>query len=109
MANILGLKDTTIHFHPQISGTFCGRVWKHISSGEHHTLALDDVGQVYVMGRKEYGRLGLGPNCSDAESLTLVPALSSIKCIDIGAGSRESFAVTESGNTNYSQYNISYS
>lgn len=51
-----------------------------------------------MMGRKEYGRLGLGPNCSDADTLTLIPALSSIKCIDIGAGSRESFAVTESGN-----------
>lgn len=80
-----------------MSKTFSGRVWRHISSGEHHTIALDDEGQVFVMGRKEYGRLGLGPDCSDAEELTIVPTLSSIKCVDIGAGSRESFAVTESG------------
>lgn len=98
MANILGLKDDDIHFHPQISKTFSGKVWRHISSGEHHTIALDDAGQVFVMGRKEYGRLGLGPNCSDAKELTIVSTLSSTKCIDIGAGSRESFAVTESGN-----------
>lgn len=49
------------------------------------------------MGRKEYGRLGLGPNCSDAKELTSVPALSSIKCVDVAAGSAQSFAVTESG------------
>lgn len=93
----IGLKNSDINFHPQISKTFNGKVWRHISSGEHHTIALDDAGQVFVMGRKEYGRLGLGPNCADAEELTLVPTLSSAKCIDVGAGSRESFAVTESG------------
>ena len=93
----IGLKNSDINFHPQISKTFSGKVWKHISSGEHHTIALDDAGQVFVMGRKEYGRLGLGSNCLDAEELTLVPTLSSTKCIDVGAGSRESFAVTESG------------
>lgn len=92
-----GLKNNDIHFHPQLSKTFSDKVWRHISSGEHHTIALDDAGQVFVMGRKEYGRLGLGPNCLDAEELTIVPTLSSIKCIDVGAGSRESFAVTESG------------
>ena len=93
----IGLKDPVTHFHPQISKTFSGKVWKHISSGQHHTIALDDSGQVFVLGRKEYGRLGLGPNCSDAKELTPVPALNSIKCVDIGAGSAQSFAVTESG------------
>ncbi|XP_029156286.1 regulator of chromosome condensation-like [Nylanderia fulva] len=93
----IGLKNNDIIFHPQLSKTFSGKIWKHISSGEHHTIALDDAGQVFVMGRKEYGRLGLGSNCLDADELTLVPTLSSIKCIDVGAGSRESFAVTESG------------
>ncbi|RLU25618.1 hypothetical protein DMN91_001775 [Ooceraea biroi] len=95
--NQIGLKDREIHFHPQVSKTFSGKEWKHISSGEHHTVALDSEGQVFVMGRKEYGRLGLGANCSDAEELTLVPAISSIKYIDVDTGSRESFAVTETG------------
>lgn len=49
------------------------------------------------MGRKEYGRLGLGSNCLDAKELTLVPNLSSFKCIDVAAGSAQSFAVTELG------------
>nr|XP_050866216.1 regulator of chromosome condensation isoform X1 [Vespula vulgaris] len=93
----IGLSEPATHFHPRISKTFSGKVWRHISSGQHHTIALDDIGQVFVMGRKEYGRLGLGPNCSDAKELTLVSALSSMKCIDISAGSAQSFAVTELG------------
>lgn len=36
-------------------------------------------------------------NCSDAKELTPVPALTSFKCIDVAAGSTQSFAVTESG------------
>lgn len=91
------MKDPVTHFHPQISKTFSGKTWRHISSGQHHTIALDDSGQVFVMGRKEYGRLGLGSNCLDAKELTLVPSLSSFKCIDIAAGSAQSFAVTELG------------
>ncbi|CAK9799704.1 Regulator of chromosome condensation [Anthophora plagiata] len=93
----IGLKDPVTHFHPQISKTFSGKGWRHVSSGQHHTIALDDAGQVFVMGRKEYGRLGLGSNCSDAKELTPVPSLSSFKCIDVAAGSAQSFAVTESG------------
>lgn len=81
-----------------MSKTFSGKTWRHISSGQHHTVALDNEGQVFVMGRKEYGRLGLGLNCLDAQELTPVPALSSVKCVDISAGSAQSFAVTQSGN-----------
>lgn len=86
-----------MHFFPRLSKTFSGRKWIHISGGQHHTIALDDEGKVFVMGRKEYGRLGLGPNCEDASSLTQVPALDSFKCIDVGAGSSQSFAVSSSG------------
>lgn len=93
----IGLENPETYFHPQISKTFSGKIWRHISSGQHHTVALDDSGQVFVMGRKEYGRLGLGTNCSDAKQLTLVPSLSSFKCVDVAAGSAQSFAVTESG------------
>ncbi|XP_024945219.1 regulator of chromosome condensation isoform X2 [Cephus cinctus] len=93
----IGLKELVPHFHPQVSKTFTGKVWRHISSGQHHTIALDESGQVFVLGRKEYGRLGLGPGCSDAEKLTPVPALNLIKCIDIAAGNAQSFAVTDSG------------
>ncbi|XP_076659195.1 regulator of chromosome condensation 1 isoform X2 [Halictus rubicundus] len=91
----IGLKNPVTQFRPQVAKTFSGRTWRHISSGQHHTIALDDSGQVFVMGRKEYGRLGLGPQCTDAIELTIVPSLSS--CVDVAAGSAQSFAVTNSG------------
>lgn len=82
---------------PCKSKTFDGRKWKHISSGQHHSLALDETGQVFVLGRKEYGRLGLGENCEDAKELTVVPTFNDFKCIDVAAGSAQSFAITDEG------------
>lgn len=58
---------------------------------------MDDEGKVFVIGRKEYGRLGLGPVDSDATELTAVPNLEKLKCVDVAAGSAQSFAVTEGG------------
>lgn len=55
------------------------------------------AGQTYVLGRKEYGRLGLGENCDDATEPTLIPALKDKKVINISCGSCVSFAVTEEG------------
>ncbi|KAH8029890.1 hypothetical protein HPB51_005097 [Rhipicephalus microplus] len=34
--------------------------WKLVSGGQHHTLLLSEEGAVFSLGRKEYGRLGLG-------------------------------------------------
>lgn len=74
-----------------------GKNLVHISSSQHHTIALDEDGKVFALGRKEYGRLGLGPDCDDAKVLTEVSDLSDKKCIDVGTGSAQSFAVTETG------------
>ena len=73
--------------------------WKEIACAEHHTIALDGSGKVYSIGRKDYGRLGLGPvqNLDHVEKLTLVESLESKKCISVGCGSSVSFAVAEDG------------
>ena len=55
-------------------------------------------GITYVLGRKEYGRLGLGNDCEDANEPTVIPALQDKKVINISCGSCASFAVTEEGN-----------
>ncbi|KAJ8681275.1 hypothetical protein QAD02_017062 [Eretmocerus hayati] len=93
----IGLKGTDKQYHPQISQTFSTRKWVEISSGQHHTVALDDEGNVFVLGRKEYGRLGLGSVEDDVQELIPVPGLSGLKCVDVAAGSAQSFAVTETG------------
>lgn len=92
----LGLPDTVVYFHPKISKTFNGKHWNVISSGQHHTIALDSDGQVFVLGRKEYGRLGLGKSDTDVTELTRVE-INKQKITDVAAGSAQSFAVTESG------------
>ena len=66
-----------------------------ICSGQHHTV-LCNKGSVYVMGRQEYGRLGLGENSSEEPSSPhRVPDLSSVATV--AAGCACSFAVTKSG------------
>ena len=54
-------------------------------------------GKVYCLGRKEYGRLGIGNTEEDAKVPTLIPVLENEKCVEVAAGEAVSFAVTESG------------
>ena len=66
-----------------------------ISGGQHHTV-LCNKGSVYVIGRREYGRLGLGNNSSlEPATPTRVPALSKIS--EVSASTVCSFALSEAG------------
>lgn len=95
--NQLGLEEQKSHFYPVISRAFSGKNWVQICGGLHHTLALDSDGVIYALGRKEYGRLGLGEDCDDAKELIPIPALKDKKCVDISCGDSVSFAVTDRG------------
>ena len=66
-----------------------------ISGGQHHTV-LCNKGGVYVMGRREYGRLGLGENSTlEPATPTRVPQLD--KIVEVSASTVCSFGVSESG------------
>lgn len=65
-----------------------------ISGGQHHTVICQN-GRVYALGRKEYGRLGLGENSDETQVPRSVPELSDV--IRVATGTACSFAVTESG------------
>lgn len=94
----LGLSEFEVYNWPVITPTFTlDRQWIAICGGQHHTLALDIKGLTYVLGRKEYGRLGLGKNCDDANEPTIILALQDKKVINISCGSCVSFAVTDEG------------
>lgn len=94
---IPGLKAQNPQYSPKLSKEFSQQRWKLISSAQHHTIALDENGKVYAIGRKEYGRLGLGKDCEDATKLLQVTALKDKKVVDVACGSATSFAVTEIG------------
>ena len=56
------------------------------------------VGVVYSLGRKEYGRLGLGENDLEEKSKpTVVPKLRSKKCVHVSCGTAVSYAVDSDG------------
>lgn len=93
----IGLKSEAPQFNPTLSKEFSKHQWQLICSAQHHTIALDKDGKTYAIGRKEYGRLGLGDNCDDAVELTEIPALKDKEVIDIASGSATSFAVTKDG------------
>ena len=55
------------------------------------------LGQVYSLGRMEYGRLGLGEDVEEKSQPTPLPALADRTCVSINSGSAVSFAVTDKG------------
>ncbi len=95
---IAGLPSVNTRFHPEVSAGFKGNKWQSISCGQHHTVALDTEGKVYCLGRKEYGRLGMGEINQDLVVPTPIPVLEATKCIEVTAGEAVTFAVTENGN-----------
>lgn len=70
---------------------------KNIAGGLHHTIVLTNDGKVHAIGRKDYGRLGLGEVANDIDELTLIASLSKHDIVDISCGESNSFAVTKSG------------
>lgn len=96
-SQFVGLETMTPQYAPKLSKEFSKHKWAMISCAQHHTIALDEGGKTYAIGRKEYGRLGLGEGCEDATGLVELPALSKFNVIHIGCGSATSFAVTDNG------------
>ncbi|KAI8433555.1 hypothetical protein MSG28_015581 [Choristoneura fumiferana] len=105
---ITGEKRKTALYSPTECDAFSGEseaegggaaacAWRGVAPAQHHSLALSATGQVFAVGRCEYGRLGLGDREGDAEALEPVPALAAKKCVSIATGTCNSFAVTDTG------------
>jgi regulator of chromosome condensation len=70
---------------------------KSITGGQHHTVVLTNDDKVYAIGRKDYGRLGLGKIDNDIEELTLITALEKEQIVRVTCGDVNSFALTNDG------------
>lgn len=72
---------------------------KSITGGQHHTLVLTNDNKCYAVGRKDYGRLGIGENIEEELIDKLVPirrlADASVQQLDCGECC--SFAITDDG------------
>ncbi|XP_068616457.1 regulator of chromosome condensation [Brachionichthys hirsutus] len=93
----LGTKDIKTHFFPVKLECFKNSTtsWVEFSGGQHHTVCLDAEGQVYSLGRAEYGRLGLGQEAEETIEPRLVKGLEPVSGVECGAS--VSFAVTGEG------------
>ena len=97
----LGTGDTVSKYQPHVIdvhkwfGEDCNGVGDlQIAGGQHHSVFCHN-GSVYVVGRKEYGRLGLGKEVEDPHLPQKVPALTNVS--SVAAGVACSFAVTSTG------------
>ena len=97
----LGTGDTDTRYQPQVIGVHewfgedSNRLGDlQIAGGQHHTVLCHN-GSVYVMGRKEYGRLGLGTEGEESHLPQKVPTLTDIG--SVAAGVACSYAVAHTG------------
>ncbi|MED6289551.1 Regulator of chromosome condensation [Characodon lateralis] len=93
----LGTKSTKMCFVPVKLTCFKNSTtaWVDFSGGQHHTLCLDAEGQVYSLGRAEYGRLGLGQGAEEKSEPVPVTGMEPAKGVSCGAS--VSYAVTRAG------------
>lgn len=93
----LGTKSTTILYFPVKLTCFKNSTtsWVDFSGGQHHTLCLDAEGQVYSLGRAEYGRLGLGQGAEEKSEPTPVTGMEPV--CRVACGESVSYAVTREG------------
>ncbi|PRD33970.1 UNVERIFIED_CONTAM: Regulator of chromosome condensation [Trichonephila clavipes] len=92
-----GYENERVRFVPKQVASFNSKTWNQIAGGQHHTVALDSEGLVYSMGRKDYGRLGLGEDCEEKSVPTLITTLENENCNNISCGNCVSFSVTKEG------------
>lgn len=96
----LGVGDDVNHFAPQQfkfipqQNSLNESNQLKISGDQHHTIMCLG-GRVYVMGRSEYGRLGLGEDTTDKLLPTEVPNFGRVQTVSTGTSC--SFAVTDEG------------
>lgn len=93
----LGTKSTKMCFVPIKLTCFKNSTtsWVDFAGGQHHTLCLDSEGQVYSLGRAEYGRLGLGEGAEEKSEPTLVTGMEPV--CRVACGTTVSYAVTKEG------------
>lgn len=66
------------------------------TGGQHHTLVLQKDKVCYAIGRKDYGRLGIGETTEElVDELTAIENLSNVE--QIACGECCSFAIVEGG------------
>lgn len=70
---------------------------KDIQGGSHHTVVLTNDKKIFTIGRKDYGRLGLGNLKEDITELTEIVELRDKGIVHISCGAENSFGLSDDG------------
>lgn len=70
---------------------------KQVAGGSHHVVVLTNDKKVFSIGRKDYGRLGLGDVKNDVTELTEIKELADKGIVSISCGAENSFGLSEDG------------
>uniref|UniRef100_T1IYS2 HECT-type E3 ubiquitin transferase n=1 Tax=Strigamia maritima TaxID=126957 RepID=T1IYS2_STRMM len=94
----LGHGDTTSKEEPTLIHALVGKNICQIACGSTYSGAVTLSGELYMWGRGNYGRLGLGSS-EDQNVPTLVAALKGQRVVDVacGSGDAQTLAVTDTG------------
>jgi len=80
-----------------VEGQLRGKHVVSIGAGEQHSLALDDLGNVYAWGRNREGQAGQNSTQYNYASPVRIEHLLRERVVKIVAGGHQSFAITSDG------------
>lgn len=89
--------DLQTYTTPRMVKTIATKTVIQIASGQFHSLALTNSGELFSWGANGYGQLGLGTTSEKVVTPTLVKSLAGIPIAFIACGGNHSFAVSKSG------------
>lgn len=76
-----------------------------LSSSSTHTIVIDEEGTVYTWGLNQVGQLGNSNTTNSSEPLDITSLFGKNKIVDISAGTSNSIAIDERGQTWVWEYN----
>lgn len=87
--------DLQTYTTPRMVKTIATKTVIQIASGQFHSLALTNSGELFSWGANGYGQLGLGTTSEKVVTPTLVKSLAGIPIAFIACGGNHSFAVSK--------------
>lgn len=95
----LGLDHTQHQHTPQLVDTLASQVVAKVACGLYHTVAITTGGDVYTVGKNDYGQLGLGHarNVKVPHLVKIAMGDSDEKAVTVGCGYYHTVIISEKG------------
>eukprot|EP00742_Colponemidia_sp_Colp-10_P002990 GILJ01003191.1.p1 GENE.GILJ01003191.1~~GILJ01003191.1.p1 ORF type:complete len:574 (+),score=72.27 GILJ01003191.1:35-1756(+) len=91
----LGHGDHADRLEPQLVVAMQGKKVTSIGCGQYHTVLCTDSGEVYSMGKNDYGQLGLGMSTMSQDQPRFISELQAYNVVKVASGYYHSIALTD--------------